>query len=145
MAEAKKTAAKSAAKATAAEVKSEEAKTDVAAAKGAAKEASKTTRKTTAKKTTAKATKNTATKETAEKETTSKTPGRKAATKAVVHVQFSGKSYTTEDWVKSAKDVWEYDLNRNPEDFKSVELYVKPEENKVYYVINGDVSGDFNI
>ncbi len=143
MAEVKKTAAaKSAAKAASAEAKSEEAKTDVAAAK----ETSKSTKKTTAKKTTAKkAAKETTAKEATVKETTAKTAGRKAATKAVVHVQFSGKSYTTEDWVKSAKDVWEYDLDRNPEDFKSVELYVKPEENKVYYVINGDVSGDFNI
>ena len=30
-------------------------------------------------------------------------------------------------------------------DLKSVDLYVKPEENKVYYVMNGDVTGDFDI
>ena len=142
MAEVKKTAvAKPAAKTVAtkaAEVK-EEVKTEAAATE---KEAPKAAKKTAAKKTT---TKKAAAKKTTEKTTTAKTAGRKAAAKATVNVQFSGKSYTPEDWVKSAKDVWEYDLNRKPEDFKSVELYVKTEEHKVYYVINGEVSGDFNI
>ena len=138
MAEVKKTAvAKPAAKAEAA--KATEVKTEAAAA---VKEAPKAAKKPAAKKTT---TKKAAAKKTTEKTTTAKTAGRKAAAKATVNVQFSGKSYTPEDWVKSAKDVWEYDLNRKPEDFKSVELYVKTEEHKVYYVINGEVSGDFNI
>lgn len=44
-----------------------------------------------------------------------------------------------------AKDVWQYDLGKKAADLKSVDLYVKPEENKVYYVMNGDVTGDFDI
>ena len=80
-------------------------------------------------------------KETAAKTTTT----RKAAVKETVHVQFSGKTYTTEDLVKIAKDVWKYDLKRKVGDFKAVELYVKPEESVVYYVINGEGKGQFNI
>ncbi len=80
-------------------------------------------------------------KETAAKTTTT----RKAAAKETVHVQFSGKTYTTEDLVKIAKDVWKYDLKRKVGDFKAVELYVKPEESVVYYVINGEEKGQFNI
>ena len=80
-------------------------------------------------------------KETAAKTTTT----RKAAVKETVHVQFSGKTYTTEDLVKIAKDVWKYDLKRKVGDFKAVELYVKPEESVVYYVINGEEKGQFNI
>ena len=93
-----------------------------------------TTRKTTAKKTTAK-------KETAKKTTAVKKP----AVKETVHVQFADKSYTAEDFVKIAKDVWKYDLHQKVGDFKSVELYVKPEESVVYYVINGEVQGNFGI
>lgn len=93
-----------------------------------------TTRKTTAKKTTAK-------KETAKKTTAVKKP----AVKETVHVQFADKSYTAEDLVKIAKDVWKYDLHQKVGDFKSVELYVKPEESVVYYVINGEVQGNFGI
>lgn len=140
MAEVKKTAAAKAA-AKPADTKAEEVVKAEAAAP--AKETAKAAKKTTAKKTTKAAAKKSTTKEV--KETTAKTAGRKAASKAVVHLQFAGKSYTSEDLVKSAKDVWQYDLNRKLEEFKSVELYVKPEENKVYYVINDNVAGDFNI
>ena len=81
----------------------------------------------------------------AETKTVAKAPAKKAAVKEAISVQFAGKSYTTEELVKIAKDVWKYDLNQKATDFKSVELYVKPEESLVYYVINGDVTGNFAI
>ena len=82
----------------------------------------------------------------AKKETAAKTATtRKAAVKETIHVQFSGKTYTTEDLVRIAKDVWKYDLKKKVGDFKAVELYVKPEESVVYYVINGEEKGQFNI
>ncbi len=79
---------------------------------------------------------------------TAKAAEKKVAPKkieATVSVQFSGKSYTTEELVAIAKDVWKYDLKQKAADFKSVELYVKPEENQAYYVINGEYSGSFFI
>ena len=82
---------------------------------------------------------------TAKKTTTRKAAAKKTAVKETVHVQFADKSYTAEDLVKIAKDVWKYDLNQKVSDFKSVELYVKPEESVVYYVINGEVQGNFGI
>lgn len=81
----------------------------------------------------------------AKKETAAKAPAKKAAAKSSVCIQFSDKSYTTEDLVKIAKDVWVYDLGRKESEFKSVELYVKPEENVTYYVVNGEVAGSFLI
>ena len=90
-------------------------------------------------------------KEVAKKETPAKkapakkAPAKKAETKAVVHLQFDGKSYTNDDLIKIAKDVWKYDLGKKVSDFKSVELYVKPEEFRAYYVINGEVTGSFAI
>ena len=65
--------------------------------------------------------------------------------KETIHVQFSGKTYSAEELVKIAKDVWKYDLKKKVGDFKSVELYVKPEESIVYYVINGEERGHFSI
>ena len=47
----------------------------------------------------------------------------------------------TTDFVKIAKDIWKYDLKRKATEFKNVEIYVKPEENAIYYVVNGDVTG----
>lgn len=81
----------------------------------------------------------------AKKETAKTTVAKKAAVKETIHVQFSGKTYSAEELVKIAKDVWKYDLKKKVGDFKSVELYVKPEESIVYYVINGEERGHFSI
>lgn len=78
-----------------------------------------------------------------------KAPAKKAAAKkemkSVIAVQFAGKSYTQEDLMKIAKDVWRYDLKMMASDLVSVELYVKPEESMVYYVFNGTECGSFAI
>ena len=147
------------------EVKAPAVKKTAVPKKAAAKK--ETAKKETAKKETIKkpATRKTAVKaeaavETAAAETApaakaaeakpAKAPAKRAAKKSAevkgnVTVQFSGKSYSTEELVKIAKDVWKYDLGKDEADFKSVELYVKPEESSVYYVVNGDVTGSFNI
>lgn len=85
---------------------------------------------------------------TAVKKTAAKTGakrGPKKEAEATISVQFSGKSYTTQELVAIAKDVWKYDLKQKASDFKNVELYVKPEENQAYYVINGEHTGSFFI
>ena len=160
MAETKKTvsvtpAAKAVA-AKAADTKTVEAKTAPAASVAAPQQEAKKeepkkapAKKAAAKKTAAKkapAKKAAAAKKTTAKTTTkaAKAPAKKAV-KAAMTLQFAGKEYTTDDLVKIAKEVWKHDLNRKVGDFKSVELYVKPEESKVYYVINGEVAGDFAI
>lgn len=142
MAEAKKATAKVVAKAAPAkaEVKKEEVKAEVKVeAKAPAKKAA-AKKTTTAKKETVKK-EAPAKKETAAK----KTVAKKAAVAETVNFQFSGKSYTPDDLLKSCKDVWKYDLGGKEEDLKSIELYVKPEENTTYYVINGDITGSFFI
>ncbi|MBQ7636808.1 MAG: hypothetical protein IJS80_05825 [Lachnospiraceae bacterium] len=102
--------------------------------------------------------KTTATKKTAEKKEEVKDTAVKAeakpakATKAAaqdiktkIAVQFGGKGYETEDFVKMAKDVWTFDLKREVAELKQIDLYVKPEESKVYYVFNGSELGSFDI
>ena len=119
--------------------------------KAAAKPVAKTTAAKaveTAAKTEVKTEKKTATKKAA----TEKAPAKKttttkkaAAVKAGITLEFNEKSYTTEKLVEIAKDVWVYDLGKDVKDFKTVELYVKPEENAVYYVVNAEVTGCFAI
>lgn len=94
-------------------------------------------------------------KETVKKETVKKAPAKKTAAKKApakkaelkgeVHIQFEGKSYSQEDLMKMAKDVWKYDLKQKVGELTNVELYVKPEENMVYYVMNKEFSGSFYI
>ena len=87
----------------------------------------------------------TAKKETAKKAPAKKPAAKKAELKSEISVQFGGKSYSQEDLLKIAKDVWKYDLKQKAADLTSVELYVKPEENMVYYVMNKETTGSFYI
>ena len=105
-------------------------------------------KKATAKKETVK--KEAVKKEAVKKETVKKAPAKKAEAKKAeltseVHIQFEGKSYSQEDLMKMAKDVWKYDLKQKVGDLVSIELYVKPEENMVYYVMNKEMTGSFYI
>ena len=114
----------------------------------AAKKATATTEVKETKKAPAK--KATATKAVAEKavevKETKKAPAKKAAVKKEeVTVEFAGKAYTTEQLVQIAKDVWKYDLGRKATEFKTVKIYVKPEENQAYYVVNDEVTGSFSL
>lgn len=74
-----------------------------------------------------------------------KTPAKKAELKSSICVQFGGKSYSQDDLIKIARDVWKYDLKQKVGSLESVELYVKPEENMVYYVMNKEFTGSFYI
>ncbi len=93
----------------------------------------------------AEAKKPAAKKETTKKETAKKPAAKKAELKSEISVQFGGKSYSQEDLLKIAKDVWKYDLKQKAADLTSIELYVKPEENMVYYVMNKETTGSFYI
>ncbi len=145
-----KPAAKAVAATKAATEKAVEVKKEVVAeVKEAAKEVKAPAKKATAEKKEA-VKKAPAKKATAEKkETVKKAPAakketvKKVAKAAVVTLEYKGNAYTEASLVQSAKDVWVYDLGKDLKDFKSVELYVKPEENTVYYVINKEVTGGF--
>lgn len=129
--------------AKAAEVKTE-IKTEVKEpAKKEAAPKKETVKKAPAKKAPAKKAATTAKKTTPAKKTTA--AKKAAAPKETVYLQFAGKSLTSEDLVRMAKDVWVYDMNQKEADFKAVELYVKPEESMAYFVVNGKDTGSFLI
>lgn len=150
MAAAKKNAKPVAVATPATEVKAEAKKVETPAVEVKA-EAKVATKKAPAKKETVK--KETAKKAPAKKETktaaaktaTKKAPAKKAEMKVAMEVQFADKAYTQDDLVKIAKDVWKYDLKQKASDLNSVELYVKPEEQAVYYVMNKEFTGSFAI
>ena len=68
----------------------------------------------------------------AAKKTTSK---KKAA--ATVYIQYLGAELTTDDIIAKAKDA------AGIAEPKKIDVYVKPEENKVYYVIDGNEGSFF--
>jgi len=132
MAKRKTTASKPETKAVkAAEVKEENVKAEAPAPAPVA--APKSEDKPAAKKTTAAAPKKPATpavKKAAEKAET---------TEKKVVIQYSGKEISGAELVEKAKK------HAGIESPKKIDVYVKPEVNKVYYVINGDVFGDFDL
>lgn len=141
MAATKKTAAATTAKVEA--PKTASVKTTAAPAEVKETTKAETIKKEAVKKETVK--KEAVKKETVKKETAKKAPAKKAELKSQLHIQFEGKSYSQEDLMKMAKDVWKYDLKQKVGDLASVELYVKPEENMVYYVMNKEFTGSFYI
>ena len=72
-------------------------------------------------------------------------PKKVAEPKSAIVYQFADKEYDQASLTKIAKDVWVYDLGKKAADFKSAEIYVKPQESTAYYVINGNVEGSFGI
>ena len=53
---------------------------------------------------------------------------------------------TQEIYFQSAgKEILDKDLTEKVKDMTDVKIYVKPEENAAYYVINGDVTGSFEL
>lgn len=62
-----------------------------------------------------------------------------------IYFQFDQKSYSTEDLKQIITDVWVYDLGKNKEEIKNVDMYICPEDSKAYYVINGTEEGCFGI
>ena len=95
-------------------------------------------------KTTVRKTRTTA-KKTTEKPAAEKKPAARRTVKkevnAEVYVQFLGKEVYAKDVLENVKKIWTEEMGKKEKDLRDVKIYIKPEENAAYYVINGDVTG----
>ncbi len=101
-------------------------------------------KKAPAKKTT---TRKTATKKTA---TTKQSATRKTTTKKVpknVFFEFYGQQtkVDVEKYEAEVKDIWLNDWKRLAKDLKEIDMYIKPEDGKVYFVVNGTEHGALDL
>lgn len=101
-------------------------------------------------KTTAKTTKKTTTKTADKKVEEKKTTTRKTTTKKVpknVFVEYYGTQtkIAIETYEEKVKDIWLNEWKRPAKDLKEIDIYIKPEDNKVYFVVNNNEHGDFAI
>ena len=127
-------AAKEEVKTAAAEVKAEAKKPAVkkASAPAAKKPAvKKAAVKTEEKKPVKKAAK-------AEKKPAAKKETKAASTEVKTNIvlQYADKNVTFDTLVENAQNVCLYDMGKKASDIKKLDLYVKPEENTVYFVLN---------
>lgn len=74
-----------------------------------------------------------------------KAPVKKAVVKETVYLQYLGKEINQDDIMKQVKEIWTKELKNKVADMKSVTLYLKPEENAAYYVVNDEVTGKINL
>ena len=114
------------------------AKKETTTKRAATKKETAPKKETAAKKTTAK--RETAKKETAKKETTVKRTASKKEIKINAIVEHHGKQIGEPDIIANVKKAWT-NTGRDEKDIKSLELYIKPEENAVYYVVNETETG----
>ena len=67
----------------------------------------------------------------------------KAEIEKTVVVEFGGKQIKAKDVLAQAEKAY---AESHPEtEIKTVELYISPEQNAAYYVVNGEASDDFKI
>lgn len=64
--------------------------------------------------------------------------------KTTFFVEYYGKQIDQETLIKEAKSIWTKNGNKAA-NLKSLNLYIKPEENTAYYVFNDDETGSFVI
>ena len=104
----------------------------------------KTTKKTTVD--TKAEVKTEAVKPAAEKVEVKKPAAKKAPAKTQeIYFQSAGKEILDKDLTEKVKDIWTKELGNKVKDMTDVKIYVKPEENAAYYVINEDVTGKFEL
>ena len=81
------------------------------------------------------------------KKETKKAPAKRAAAKDIktsVVVQFAGKEVTEKELIAAVKKAYTKKGNKVG-DIKTIEIYVKPEENAAYYVVNGVCADHYKI
>ena len=79
-------------------------------------------------------------RKTAAKKTAAKKPAVKKEMKVNTVVEYYGKQVEEKDMVAAVKKAWTKS-GRKVGDIWTMELYIKPEEGAVYYVINGTDTG----
>lgn len=104
-----------------------------------AKEDAKTpAKKTTARKTVRKVSEKTV-KAVEKKPATRRTAKKESA--AEIYIQYLGKELSTKNILENIKNLWTGEMGRKEKDLKDVKVYIKPEENKAYFVVNGNEAG----
>ena len=81
----------------------------------------------------------------ARKPAAKKAPAKKAELKTEMFLQFYGKEYSDKEILQKVKEIWTKVLKKKVGDMKEVRIYLKPEESKAYYVINGDTTGEVEL
>ena len=81
----------------------------------------------------------------AKKAATKEAATKEAAVKTNIVLQYADKNVTFDTLVENAENVYQYDMGKKAADIKKLDLYVKPEENTVYFVVNDKELGNYGL
>lgn len=70
-----------------------------------------------------------------------KTSRKPAETTTSVYVQYLGKEIVCKDVVAAIKEIWTKEMGKKEAELLDLKVYIKPEDNGAYYVLNGDATG----
>ena len=76
------------------------------------------------------------------KETVKKTPAKKTRE---VYLQWYGKEVNISSVTARIEEMWKNEMKRKISDLTDLKVYIKPEECKAHYVINGEISGSIDL
>ena len=68
-----------------------------------------------------------------------------AAVKSAVYVQYAGREVDVTELTSAAQKDYMKKTGKKASEVKKVEIYIKPEENAAYYVVNGEGAYDYKI
>ena len=68
-----------------------------------------------------------------------------AAVKSAVYVQYAGREVDVTELTSAAQQDYMKKTGKKASEVKKVEIYIKPEENAAYYVVNGEGADDYKI
>ena len=75
---------------------------------------------------------------------TTETAKKAAVVTEEVYLQYAGKEFSSADLTAKVKEIWK-EMGKKAADLKDIKVYVKPEENAAYYVINNEETGSFGL
>ena len=65
--------------------------------------------------------------------------------KSEIYIQYADQEVQIQDVLDKIKEQWTKDMGNEEDDLQELKVYIKPEDNAAYYVINGDVTGSFGL
>lgn len=68
---------------------------------------------------------------------------RKPVIRTEIAVQYQDREWTRDSLLQTVKDILKYDMQLEESIIKKVELYINTAEDRVYFVVNGDIHGNF--
>jgi hypothetical protein len=62
-----------------------------------------------------------------------------------ITLQYQGRDVKTADLEARVREIWEKEYGKAADDLRKIDLYLKPEDNAAYFVLNGSYTGHIDL